>query len=286
MLIFFPGTLDFLQKKKMFQDTKNQMAVHLEEFSEQEIRETVAADLGTTNFQLLNFDIRPASDNPLGFMGDHVRITAHVLVDGVQKSRHYFGKKIPTKVLSHYNLANETGAFYKEIELCKTLFNDFQKALDPKRSVRKWMPNFYFARLSDMLIMEDLSVDGYSMLPERTLMDLEHAMASVEAMAVMHSASIIFEEKLNSGKAKTLSAKFTPGTKTNIGELYPNLIFETESSDVKGHPGNTYCEAGYRSQVPLVDFLPDYTLEQRQKIKCNLVEKMRLMLQFVKPSKK
>jgi len=262
------------------------MAVHLDEFTEQEIRKAVAVDLGITNFQLLNFDIRPASDNPLGFLGDHVRITVNVLVDGDEKSRHYFGKKVPTKILSHYEYAQKTGAFYKEIELYKTLFFDFQKALDPKRSVQKWMPNFYFSRGADMLIVEDLSVDGYSMLPERSFMDLEHVMATVDAMAVMHSASYIFEEKLNSGKVRTRSAKFTPGTKTNIGDLYPNLIFETEASDIKGHPGNTFWEAGFRSQMPVIDLLPDYTPEQRQKIKDNLTEKLRSCLQMVKPSNK
>lgn len=257
--------------------------VNLPELSEEEIRKAVTEDLSTSSFTLKEYQIRPASDNPLGFLGDHVRIRIDVQVAGKNKVLHYFAKKIPTKVLSHYEYAQKTGAFYKEIELYKTLFKDFKDAIDSAHM--NWLPKFYFSRGADIFIVEDLAVDGFYMLPERSTMDLEHLKKAIDAMAVMHAASFIFEEKLNAGRIKTRSTKFTPGVRATIGDLYPNLIFETEASDIKGHPGNTFWEAGFRSQQAIIDLLPDYSPEQRQLIKDNLSDKLRLALQFVKPSK-
>lgn len=260
--------------------------IKLAELSEEEVKKTVAADLGSPNFQMLNYKILPASDNPLGFLGDHCRITVRVNFKGEEKLLHYFEKKIPTKASSHYDYAVRTGAFFKEIELYKTLIKDFDDAMDPAREKMKWKPDFYYSRGAEIFVVEDLSFQDFYMLPERSMADLEHTQITIDAMAVMHAATLIFEEKLNTGKSKTRSTKFIPGKRTNIWDLYANLFFETEASDEKGHPGNTFWEAGIRSQLAIIDHLPNSTETQKQALQKHLKEKMRLCLEFVKPSKK
>lgn len=268
-----------------YRDRDTMGAINLPELSEDEVKKAVATDLGSQNFQMEKYEIRPASENPLGFLGDHCRITVNVTVKGKQKLLHYFEKKIPTKQSSHYEYAQRTRAFFKEIELYKTLIQDLEDAIDPAREKLKWKPDFYYSRGAEIFVVEDLSFQDFYMLPERSLVDLEHAHVTIDAMAVMHAASLIFEEKLNAGKAQTRSMKFVAGKRATIWDLYDYLLFETEASDEKGHPGNTFWEAGVHSQLPVVDLLPDLNDTQRQALRENLVEKMRLVLQFVKPSK-
>jgi len=254
------------------------------EISSDDIKATVNKEVGNSDFQIIDFSIKAASDDPLGFLGDHVRIMVNALVKGADRKFQYFAKKIPTKMKAQREYAEGTRAFFKEIELYKTLFDDMERATTTRK---QWKPECFFTRDYDLLIVEDLSLKGFYMLPERTLMDLKYVKASIKAMARMHSRSIIFEEQYNAGHAKSLSplAASIKG-KATIRDLYPGLIFESECTDNPEHPGFTFWEVGIKGQAALIDLLPKYTDEEKENIKKSFGDTIRQVYRMLEPSDK
>lgn len=247
----------------------------------------VQRTLSTDDFDLNKFIVKAASEHPMGFLGSHAKIFATVTTKSGVRELRYFVKKMPTAVPEHLEYAIKTRAFYKEIELYKTLFQDLKEA--QKSKTTKWCPEYYYSRGEEMVVTEDLSAEGYYMLPERTLMDEEHIKASLKAMAAMHAGSFIFEEVLNRGEIGTRSPTFKKSdreSRVTLGEVYSHLTFETEASDEIGHPGNTFYEAGIRGQLNIVDLLPGLSQPRRESIKRQLPDILRKMLQLVKVSNK
>lgn len=255
------------------------------DISFQEIQIAVKNDLATDNFQVTDFGTKQASETPLGFIGDHVRILVNTIINGEKKQLQYFGKKIPTKMELHRIYAENTRAFYKEIEMYKTLFDDMEKAVSGK--LRQWRPKCFYTRDWDLLIVEDISLKNYYMLPERTLMDYDHVHSSIKTISQMHACSIIFEEKLNQGLCETKSPNFKKNSQFwIIKDLYPNLIFESECTDKPGHLGFTFWEVGIIGQTALVDYLPGYTDEQKESIKKSFPDTVRQVYRMLEPSDK
>ncbi|KAK6620666.1 hypothetical protein RUM43_010961 [Polyplax serrata] len=258
------------------------------ELEQEEILKILKNDLGHEDFKLEEFKEKPASDIPLGFLGDHCKVQVIVSVSGERQTLFYFLKRMPTKVPQHLEYAVEVKAFYKEIELYKTLFVDLKNGqADLQGSMTKWRPEYFYSRGSDVFVLEDVSLQGYYMYPERCLMDEDHMRPSLVAMAAMHAASIVFEVKFNQGKVKTMSPNktepFTKGQVT-LGDMYSHLTFETEFSDKKGHLGHEFVEAGIRSQVEVSKLLTGSSVEEKIKIGEELPGVLRRVYQLVKPS--
>lgn len=252
--------------------------------SKEEVLKIIETDLNTKKFNLLDYEIKPASENPMGFLGDHMKVKGNVKIEDTTKEVTYFVKKIPSEVPEHLEYAQKTRAFYKEIELFKTLFNDLKDAQNPKIRT-KWRPDYFYSRDYEVVVIEDLSINGYYMLPERTLMDEAHIKASLKGMAAMHAASFVFEEKFNQGKIGHRSPFFTKKT-GKIGDIYDHLKFEGEVIDEPGHPGYLLCTAGIRSELAIVDLLPGYTQAEKEKIKKELPNRLRNIFELAKSSNK
>lgn len=255
------------------------------EISKEEVFQAVVNDVGESkDFQDFKYSIVPASKEPLGFMGEHVRIIVETSINNSPTKLQYFAKKIPTKTAPQKEYAEKTRAFYKEIELYKTLFEDMHKALSPTRRHLKWRPICYLTRDWDLLIVEDLSLQGYYMLPERTLIDLQHLKVAIKTMARMHAGSMIFEEKLKTGQCTTQSTRISDQKEVLIKDLYPNLIFESECTDDPSHPGHTFWEVGIKSQCAIIDLLPGYTPEQKERIRNKFPDTIRQVYRMLEPS--
>lgn len=124
------------------------------------------------------------------------------------------------------------------------------------------------------------------MYPERVELDLDHVKATVRAMAAMHAGPMILEQLLADGKAPHWPKGWTPDKPATLAQMYPQILYESEVSDDPTHPGNKFYEAGFKSQVAIVDLLPGYSQEQRTLIKQKLPDILRRIFRFVKPSGK
>jgi len=143
-----------------------------------------------------------------------------------------------------------------------------------------------YARGNEILVIEDLCCQGYYMYPERTVMDIESIKATMRAMAAMHVGPMLFEQKLRDGKARSPPKGWTSDQSPDMLQIYKNILFETEVNPLPGSAGNTFCEAGFKSQVAIVDLLPGYSSEQKEKIKSKLKDTLRKLFLYVAPSKK
>lgn len=255
--------------------------------SRKQVFSIVSKDLGGYNFEIKNYKIKPVGENPMGFLGEHKKLEVDVILkDKDEKEKLiFFVKKTPSDVPSHREYLEKMGCFFKEIGMYKYVFNGFNKVLP--ENIIKWKPNFYYSMDDDLFVIEDLCVSGYYMYEERTLMDKEHILASLKSMAAMHASSIILEEKLKEGKIKIdRMPKIKDVKKLTIFDIYQDLLFETETTEIVGHPGNTSREVAIKAKLHIIDYLKNYTDDERIKIKKEFPDRMRRLFKLAKPSKK
>lgn len=253
--------------------------------NKEEILKVVKTNLKHDNFTLKDVIVKPAGENPLGFNGEHAKITVTVIINGQNTDLHYFVKKTPNAVQAHREYLDKAKCFYKEIGLFKSLLIDLTNARKFYKRVEKWYPECYYYKNEDIIVFEDVSVDGYYMVPERMFLNKDYILKCLDSIAAMHASSIIFEEKLKIGEIRTISENRGSNLKS-IGELYKNLLFETEATGDKNHPGNWVYETGIKAFVELVDLLPNYTNDQKIIIKKKLPNEMRRIYDLVKPSER
>jgi hypothetical protein len=90
----------------------------------------------------------------------------------------------------------------------------------------KWCPTCCLVR-DDLLVLEDLKVDGYQITPIRYEYNQSHIQEVLKSLAAFHSSSIAFE-----------TFELKPAG-TTIGEKYKDMLFETTF-----FPDNWWYQAG------------------------------------------
>lgn len=254
--------------------------------SRQEVLEVICEDLNTFNFQLYDYVFENASETPTGFLGDHVILNVKVGIKDREKRRSYFVKTVPFAIGAHREYIEKTGCFFKEIGVYKTIFQDFKNARNGQ--IQKWHPQYFYSRNEELFVVEDLCSSNYYMYPERTLLDEQHVVATLNSLAAFHACSIVLEEKLNRGEMETSFGEFERKSckEFTLNEVYPALLFESYVTDVKGHPGNTAHESAIRAETALIRLLPGYTSKEKEIITKRLPDKMRRYFQLIKSSDK
>jgi hypothetical protein len=180
---------------------------------------------------LASFTMRPLSDNPSGFLGDHFRLNLKTS-DGTEVN--LFVKTIPS-VQIHADYVDSIDVFKKEVELFQMLIPEFQEIMRSLQ-VRQWSPECHLAR-ENLLIFEDLSLNYYRLATGRGMLDLNHCIFVMEAMATLHSASIIWEYRNG----------------IRIDERFPNAVKEASYVTEVGHPRRRYLSSAIKALVYLCE---------------------------------
>ncbi|KAL0276420.1 UNVERIFIED_CONTAM: hypothetical protein PYX00_004001 [Menopon gallinae] len=235
--------------------------------NEEEVSEVVRSFAGD-HCELVSYAVDPARDHPSGFLGEHKRLRINFRRGKGDEEKICFVKKMPEKVPVQWEYLKRVRCFEKEIGMYRTVFPELERSAE---GVAKWRPECYFSKGEELLVLEDLAQEGYCMYAERKLMDEEHILLTLQALARMHACSIIYEAGEN---------------RKPIREAFSKYLFETVATAEKGHPGNTSHEAAISAQLKLVDLLPDYTPQQKEVIKRDLPFRMRRIFTLVKPSQK
>jgi Domain of unknown function (DUF227). len=169
----------------------------------------------------LKRSIGPLSEDQVGFMGDHLRLSASVRLNEEKKILHlpFFAKVIPQKNEAFKEYVDTIGAFVKETGFFANLISDLNKYI-VKNTVDKgdrnvWTCKHYYIR-PDIIVLEDLTAIGFKQIEDRKPLDYEHCVVLLKALAHFHASSIIYEEYQN----KTLNHR--------IIDKYKNILFETE----------------------------------------------------------
>lgn len=235
--------------------------------NEDEVKQVLRSFAGD-NCELVEYSVDSARDQPSGFLGEHKRLRVKFVRDRSGEEEICFVKKMPENVPVQREYLKRVRCFYKEIGMYRTVFPELERSAE---GVEKWHPECYFFREEELLVLEDLAQKDYSMYPERNLMDEEHILLTLEALARMHACSLIYEAGENREK---------------IPEIFSKYLFETTATAEKGHPGNKSHEAAISAQVKLVDLMPGYSPQQKEVIKRELPTRMRRLFTLVKPSQK
>lgn len=105
------------------------------------------------------------------------------------------------------------------------------------------IPTCYLARHNDIIVLEDLSNQGFKNVPLLDTFSLEQCKKAIDSLAKLHAASIIYELKHN----------------CKIDELIPILKKETVFSKDENNPSRKSIFNGINALRALKDiYLPNY----------------------------
>lgn len=251
--------------------------------SEDEWRQIVTKKLQTTNFKIVQTSISPLSEDQVGFMGDHLKLEASVEItdqkDGSirKEDLHFFGKTVPVGNQAFKDYVDGTRSFCKEFYFFSSLISDLKNYYVNNGQQSSWTCECYLARL-DMVVLENLVVQGYQQHDTRSAMDYDHCVIVLKTLASFHAASVIFEEN----QSKTFS-----GSTRKLTDIYPDIFFETEWVTTEGHPGNGLLVSTIRAALNFLKYLPGYenNSEKFKIVREKLPEMLMNLCEYVKPSR-
>jgi hypothetical protein len=184
--------------------------------SENECEEIVTKATKSKVVKIKNFKIE-SFGNYFGFLGEYFRLKIDANVDESDVKLNFFVKSLPLKDLKQRKMLVETGIFLKEVKLYEKLLLNLSEM-----NQSFWCPAAFFFR-DDLLILDDLSLKGYKMLPFQFKFHTPHVEVTLKSLASFHSCSIAYEDEKNS-----------------IEDEFGKLLFETSVADI------TWFHAGLR----------------------------------------
>lgn len=185
------------------------------ELTEHECEEIVRKATTRENVKMITSQIE-GFGKFLGFLGEYFRLKIDARVDGEKKSFQFFMKSLPTCNLKQRNMLIETGIFLKEVKLYERLIPELSRFTDANNW---WCPKAYLCR-KDLLVLEDLSIYGYKVLPSSVKFTRAHLESTLKSLASFHCSSIVYEdENVKLGKKSIL-------------EEFGEHLFETSVADI------------------------------------------------------
>nr|CAI5839298.1 unnamed protein product [Callosobruchus analis] len=160
---------------------------------------------------LVSFDVTLAKDLP-GNLGKYFRINVTVETATETHTYHLFAKMIDDskeKIIADFTIFPfRKERFFFEIVLERLKELGVEELTD-------FCPRCYFAR-KDMLIFEDISVDGYNSWNYQVPVSYSWLATTIILLAKLHASSIIFEEKVGDKLGRTV----------RLDEEYPDDVRE------------------------------------------------------------
>ncbi|XP_052753395.1 uncharacterized protein LOC128201203 [Galleria mellonella] len=142
-----------------------------------------------SNWKISHTEIRSATDGLAGFLGDHLRATLHVMVNGSTEKIQLFIKRVPcgNKPKAEFIEANN---FFKREQMMFQLIEEMKAANDSNPWCAKAL---IYTKL--LLVMQDLSEQGYSTRPTLETFDLPHVRIIASTIARYHADLANYQTK-------------------------------------------------------------------------------------------
>ena len=143
--------------------------------------------------EVVEYHLRPYSEEKIGFLGSHLCLIIVTRLPGYVECERlsFFVKTVPYDVPSQAAYVEEKGCFRKESDFFRILV---PLMLEDGCKDESWTPDCYLAKLN-VLVFEDMKYKGFAnrsrMFDERTMK------SAVECIARFHACSLVLEEKLN-----------------------------------------------------------------------------------------
>ncbi|XP_008207977.1 uncharacterized protein LOC103316378 [Nasonia vitripennis] len=158
--------------------------------------------------ELVDYHLRPYSEEKLGFLGSHLCLIITARRSGCDEfeKRSFFVKSIPYNIPNQAIYVEEKGVFEKE----EKFFRYLVPLMTDNFKIESWAPRCYLTKDS-AIVYEDMKLRGFT--NRSKFFDLKTLRAAVACVARFHASSLLAEEKLN-GKS--------------IHDLYPEILRESE----------------------------------------------------------
>nr|CAI5843019.1 unnamed protein product [Callosobruchus analis] len=190
---------------------------------------------------LVSFDVTLAKDLP-GNLGKYFRIKVTVETATETHTHHLFAKMIDEskeKIISDFSIF----PFRKERFFIEIVLERLKEL--GVEELTNFCPKCNFAR-KDMLIFEDISVDGYNSWDYQIPVSYNWLATTIKLLAKLHASSIIFEEKVGDKLGRTV----------RLDEEYPDDV--REAAFVANEAYKEYQDCNRRS-------IYGYLLSQQQR---------------------
>ncbi|XP_019872300.2 uncharacterized protein LOC109600574 [Aethina tumida] len=222
--------------------------------SSQECESIVKQSVNNDDIKIVSYKILPHV-NCHGFLSEHLSIQVKLQRNGedeITKHR-YFARRFPTNILKA-SFAKDVNSFGREISMFEVALRKFCATI-PKYE-NDFAPKFYLGRKDDLIVLEDLSIKGYTIAkkPNLNLLDLDHIRVVLKTLAKFHSGSLAYEEI----KSKELNRNFSLLEDFNF-ELNEPLFSKTE-----GHLGKKYLLASMDGLMGTIQEVPKNCVSTRE----------------------
>ncbi|CAH2095797.1 unnamed protein product [Euphydryas editha] len=192
--------------------------------------------------KIISYDLESLTTGISGFLGDYLKLTLQVQEDIVRKI-HLFIKTLPKNNQTKFDIILQNNFNKKEATVYK-LFEEMDDTEDPN----PWRPKAYIYN-ENMLVMSDLSIEGYKSYPVTKYLDKNHVMVTATSVARFHAAFANYATKktLNEGKPYDFLDEYgyfrneplflDPKWSQSAGKLTSNFLKEF-SKNSKKFPAN------------------------------------------------
>lgn len=203
------SSFDCVTDKKFFKFSA-MMQIELSEIESEKIVKKAAK---SENVKIIERKLEKFG-NYFGYLGEYFHLNIDAEVENVPTKFNFFVKSLPLKNLKQRKMLVETGIFQKETIIYEKLLLHLNELSGNKNF---WCADGFLFR-DDLLVLENLSLKGYKMLPSRFRFENCHVKATLKSLASFHASSIFYEE--------------TNGIKSIEKEFSENL-FETSAANIK-----------------------------------------------------
>ncbi|CRK90554.1 CLUMA_CG004258, isoform A [Clunio marinus] len=179
------------------------------DLSKGECEEIVRKATNHKNVKIINFHIE-SFGSYVGFLGEYFRLKIDTNVDESHQEINFFVKSLPLKNVKLRKLLIDTRIFKKEVFLYENLLSTLSQFSDVS-----WCPNAFLFR-DDLLVLNDMTLEGYKMLPFDFKFTQAHVESTLKCLASFHCCSIVYEH--TEGKS--------------ITKQFESMLFETSVADI------------------------------------------------------
>lgn len=257
-------------------------------FTAQEIDDILGAHLARKRpervFQKLIIDdwqLSSIGGAPAGFLSQQLRLTVtfHDDIDGADQAAPvvatFFVKTLSTGSAAQTEYVTDYGAFDKEIRLYSHLLPTLIR-ITGDDVTGAFAPHCYFGRGPNLLVFEDLQCDSFRNCAGRDgLLDMQHLLLTVETLARVHGACIIFEKQQN----QTVTASYPE-------HLTENAYPDRSSSTAGGKPSrHAWIANTIRTLVALFGEIPEFR-DSHHLVGERIAKTLAQIYEFVLPSRR
>ena len=166
--------------------------------SDSDINKIVERKLLSNNFRVLHWSLDNLGEIN-GFLGLYYTLSVTVKIDDKSKHFKFFAKTPPPTASPQYDFLVRSNTFNKEIAVYSEIVPKMGTGSGPK-----WLPDYYFGKNNVIIVLEDAGQNGYVNLDKYLPFDDEHCILVAKTISVLHSRSLILDEKLRRSTGQTI----------------------------------------------------------------------------------